>query len=44
MLRSVVLSIFFATCLAGDENNIGGENYIPCRYCHVPKDQFPDEG
>jgi len=39
-----VLGIFFTVCLAGDDDNIGGENYVSCESCHPTIDQLPDEG
>ena len=39
-----MLSILFTVCFAGDEDNIGGDKYIPCRYCRIPKEDYPDEG
>ena len=39
-----MFGIFFTVCLVGDDNSIGGKDYIPCESCQPTKEQFPAEG
>ena len=39
----VSLYVTEARLVDGDKD-LGGDQYLPCDYCHIPKDEYPEEG
>ena len=39
----IIVVTVYATEAVNDES-LGGNQYLPCEQCHLPKDQYPKEG
>ena len=42
ILLAIVIGLYAAE--AAKEKHLGGADYLPCEYCNIPKDQYPQEG
>ena len=45
-LKLILLAIVTVlyTTEAADNKNLGGEDYLPCELCRLPKTEHPEEG
>ena len=48
VLLAIVISLYSTEAVTLDEDHIdkslGGDDYLPCEYCHIPKENYPEEG
>ena len=47
MLKLVLLATVVSLCAAQVKNinkDLGGDGYLPCESCDIPKEEYPKEG